>query len=139
MISGISWCDALMGLYGANQSSCNFGKWQILCFSFNWLIDKLVFLIRNAGGFYKDLEVIVTTAIGCQIGPGKTNSRLKIHLKIRRAFIYFNPFCIFFIIILIISNLLYLFTLNINNDIIEFELTNYVDQHGMRIVKVSGQ
>jgi len=35
-----------------------------------------MFLIRNAGGFYKDLEVIVTTAIGCQIGPDQHGMRI---------------------------------------------------------------
>jgi len=31
---------------------------------------------RNAGGFYKDLEVIVTSAIGCQIGPDTHGMRV---------------------------------------------------------------
>jgi len=31
---------------------------------------------RNAGGFYKDLEVIVTSAIGCQIGPDQHGMRI---------------------------------------------------------------
>ena len=31
---------------------------------------------RNAGGFYKDLEVVVTSAIGCQIGPDKHGMRV---------------------------------------------------------------
>eukprot|EP00088_Acartia_fossae_P001366 TRINITY_DN10528_c0_g1_i2.p1 TRINITY_DN10528_c0_g1~~TRINITY_DN10528_c0_g1_i2.p1 ORF type:complete len:304 (+),score=49.40 TRINITY_DN10528_c0_g1_i2:42-953(+) len=31
---------------------------------------------RNAGGFYKDLEVIVTSAIGCQIGPDDHGMRV---------------------------------------------------------------
>jgi len=31
---------------------------------------------RNAGGFYKDLEVVVTSAIGCQIGPDTHGMRV---------------------------------------------------------------
>jgi len=31
---------------------------------------------RNAGGFYKDLEVVVTSAIGCQIGPDQHGMRI---------------------------------------------------------------
>jgi len=31
---------------------------------------------RNAGGFYKDLEVVVTSAIGCQIGPDDHGMRI---------------------------------------------------------------
>lgn len=31
---------------------------------------------RNAGGFYKDLEVVVTSAIGCQIGPDTHGMRI---------------------------------------------------------------
>jgi len=31
---------------------------------------------RNAGGWYRDLELIVTTAIGCQIGPDTHGMRL---------------------------------------------------------------
>jgi len=31
---------------------------------------------RNAGGFYKDLEVVVTSAIGCQIGPDEHGMRV---------------------------------------------------------------
>lgn len=31
---------------------------------------------RNAGGFLKDLEVIVTSAIGCQIGPDQHGMRI---------------------------------------------------------------
>ena len=33
-------------------------------------------LYRNAGGFYKDLEVVVTSAIGCQIGPDDHGMRV---------------------------------------------------------------
>ncbi|XP_023347538.1 serine/threonine-protein phosphatase CPPED1 [Eurytemora carolleeae] len=29
---------------------------------------------RNAGGFYRDLEVVITSAIGCQIGPDQHES-----------------------------------------------------------------
>ena len=38
----------------------------------NYLFD----LFRNAGGFYKDLEVVVTSAIGCQIGPDDHGMRV---------------------------------------------------------------
>lgn len=31
---------------------------------------------RNAGGMYKDLEVVVTSAIGCQIGPDQHGMRI---------------------------------------------------------------
>ncbi|CAL1291438.1 unnamed protein product [Larinioides sclopetarius] len=31
---------------------------------------------RNAGGFYKDLEVIVTSAVGCQMGNDKSGFRI---------------------------------------------------------------
>ncbi|KFM81499.1 Calcineurin-like phosphoesterase domain-containing protein 1, partial [Stegodyphus mimosarum] len=31
---------------------------------------------RNAGGFYKDLEVIVTSAVGCQLGTDKSGFRV---------------------------------------------------------------
>lgn len=31
---------------------------------------------RNAGGFYKDLEVIVTSAVGCQLGTDKSGFRI---------------------------------------------------------------
>jgi len=31
---------------------------------------------RNAGGFFKDLEVVVTSAIGCQIGPDEHGMRV---------------------------------------------------------------
>ncbi|KAF8796857.1 Serine/threonine-protein phosphatase CPPED1 like protein [Argiope bruennichi] len=31
---------------------------------------------RNAGGFYKDLEVIVTSAVGCQMGDDKSGFRI---------------------------------------------------------------
>ncbi|GFY48752.1 hypothetical protein TNIN_295511 [Trichonephila inaurata madagascariensis] len=31
---------------------------------------------RNAGGFYKDLEVVVTSAIGCQLGDDKSGFRI---------------------------------------------------------------
>ena len=35
---------------------------------------------RNTGGWYKDLEVIVTSAIGCQIGDDPHGMRLvKVH------------------------------------------------------------
>jgi hypothetical protein len=34
------------------------------------------FTIRNAGGFYKDLEVVVTTAIGCQLGNDQNGMRI---------------------------------------------------------------
>ena len=35
---------------------------------------------RNTGGWYKDLEVIVTSAIGCQIGQDPHGMRLvKVH------------------------------------------------------------
>jgi len=37
---------------------------------------------RNAGGFYKDLEVVVTSAIGCQIGPDQHGMRV---VKVRKA------------------------------------------------------
>ena len=33
-------------------------------------------IIRNAGGFYRDLEVVITSAIGCQIGPDQHGMRL---------------------------------------------------------------
>ncbi len=33
-------------------------------------------LSRNAGGFYKDLEVVVTTAVGCQLGADKHGMRI---------------------------------------------------------------
>jgi len=36
---------------------------------------------RNAGGFFKDLEVVVTSAIGCQIGPDEHGMRV---VKVRR-------------------------------------------------------
>jgi len=36
---------------------------------------------RNAGGFYKELEVIVTSAIGCQIGPDDHGMRV---VKVRK-------------------------------------------------------
>jgi len=36
---------------------------------------------RNAGGFYKDMEVIVTSAIGCQIGPDDHGMRV---VKVRK-------------------------------------------------------
>lgn len=31
---------------------------------------------RNAGGFYKDLEVVVTSAVGCQLGTDKSGFRV---------------------------------------------------------------
>jgi len=31
---------------------------------------------RNAGGFFNDLEVVVTSAIGCQIGPDQHGMRI---------------------------------------------------------------
>lgn len=31
---------------------------------------------RNGGGFYKEMEIIVTSAIGCQAGPDKCGIRL---------------------------------------------------------------
>ena len=31
---------------------------------------------RNAGGFYKDLEVVITSAIGCQLGPHQHGMRI---------------------------------------------------------------
>lgn len=31
---------------------------------------------RNAGGFYKDLELIVTSAVGCQLGTDKPGFRV---------------------------------------------------------------
>eukprot|EP00092_Neocalanus_flemingeri_P034027 GFUD01037003.1.p1 GENE.GFUD01037003.1~~GFUD01037003.1.p1 ORF type:complete len:302 (+),score=62.53 GFUD01037003.1:108-1013(+) len=37
---------------------------------------------RNAGGFYKDLEVVVTSAIGCQIGPDQHGMRV---VKVRKS------------------------------------------------------
>ena len=37
---------------------------------------------RNTGGWYKDLEVVVTSAIGCQIGQDPHGMRLvKVHDK----------------------------------------------------------
>lgn len=33
-------------------------------------------LHRNAGGFYKDLESVVTSAIGCQLGNNKSGFRI---------------------------------------------------------------
>jgi len=37
---------------------------------------------RNAGGFYKDLEVVVTSAIGCQIGPDQHGMRI---VKVKKS------------------------------------------------------
>ena len=31
---------------------------------------------RNAGGFYRDLEVVVTSALGCQLGADTHGMRL---------------------------------------------------------------
>ena len=33
-------------------------------------------ICRNAGGFFKDLEVVVTSAIGCQIGSDEHGMRV---------------------------------------------------------------
>lgn len=45
---------------------------QIYIWSLTYTLD----IIRNAGGFYRDLEVVITSAIGCQIGPDQHGMRL---------------------------------------------------------------
>ena len=45
-------------------------------------MSNTVFNFRNAGGFYKELEVIVTSAIGCQIGSDEHGMRV---VKVRKG------------------------------------------------------
>lgn len=46
--------------------------------------DSLI-LLRNAGGVYKELEVVVTSAIGCQIPDSETGLRCEHGMRVVRV------------------------------------------------------
>ncbi len=48
-----------MECLGTGEDSTRLARRKLI----DWLVDKNRVVTRNAGGFYKDLEVVITTAV----------------------------------------------------------------------------